>query len=215
MTISIGLDPRAFPSYRAVFLPELLTEILRYHFKSSPGPLKRTAHHYAPTQVCRLWQNIALNDPWLWSIIDIEIDFSSLGKASLASESGRSTEVPIATVERLLTEVRWRLARVRQVPADLTIRFEAARDDGATRAHEVELTFSIPDMIHAFLRTVFSPEDETSRINLRSYRERGFDLFHETCETLFFGEIVPRMGEKDFNSLTHLEITGPDFVETD
>jgi hypothetical protein len=137
-----------------------------------------------------------LDDRQCWTSIEITIIFRS-GIPERAGQPGIGDYAKIIT--RHLSEVKWRLTRVRGLPINLSIRILVSR-----RANLYTQGAPAMDMVRKFIRTTFGPNGMGPQIN--SYEEDGYRLFRRNPYS-FFNNVISVMQPNQYErTLTSLQL---------
>jgi hypothetical protein len=195
-------------SYIAALPSEVLTQILRDHFSFVSSSLHKSNWNlYAPIRVCSLWRETALNDPFNWVFVEIEIDLDHLEETAwVAGIQGRER-----AIQRIINEARWRLSRVKDAPVDLKISFPHIYQESDYRNWDLIL-----DMTRKFLQESFGARaDPTSpRIRLGVYEENGHFLAPVLRKGFFFDDMIPMMQPEQYSKLSYLATVNPDIQDS-
>jgi hypothetical protein len=181
--------------------PEILLQILRCHFWGFDGS-KRPPNYYAPIQVWGTLRRLALDDRQCWSTIEITIDFPSMLASipRLADNPNLGDYKP--TVMRLLSEAKWRLDRVQDLPIDLNIRLHDQLE--SNEAYVYVQAIPVINMVREFMHTTFdATKGMGPRIN--AYQEDGYSLF-ENDGYSFFNDIISVLRPCQYETLTLLQL---------
>jgi len=184
--------------------PEVIAEILSYHFQL-PLWEKRPANYYSPTQVCSLWRDAALCNPRNWASLEVKVDFRALADRTSETVHPHNDGDQVLAMERTLSEFRWRIQHVKNVPIDLAIVFENHR----YLQYALQLG-RVVETIRDCLRTALQPHNNSNigPVRLKSYKEQSLHPGYR-IQTSFFDIILPLMQRYQYETLTRLDIQEP------